>query len=60
MKILPQKDGMDGFFATVLKRKWKKKRSKRFKSIRLFFNCILIFYKKIAKNIFNKQNFHDY
>jgi hypothetical protein len=28
MKILPQKDGMDGFFATVLKRKWKKKRSK--------------------------------
>ena len=22
MKILPQKDGMDGFFATVLKRKW--------------------------------------
>jgi hypothetical protein len=24
MKVMPQRDGMDGFFATVLKRAWKK------------------------------------
>ena len=45
MKILPQKDGMDGFFATVLKRKWTLNKARRVEYDKNDFFILILFLK---------------